>query len=458
MNFSKKMNSKINRKSLTNSNNSLSEKIIWILMFILSLIHGLIFISPGILSSYVTELKKEFKLTDDKYGNLGTLYGLGSLFGSLIFAFVIQVINNKYLICGMIIINCLCNFIFFFTINFPILLFSRFISGFATVFCFIYFPIWVENFAMKKWVNFMQTTVQVANTIGNIIGYFIYLILGSNKWKDGFFIESFSVLFLVMIMLMIPDIYYNTNKEKKLETEVQNESTNGIIKNKESGIEHKYNIFKEIIFNFTFIMIVLYRANRIFIFQALNFWFSDYLQNSLSEKNPKIIFWSYSLTMVFSSLIGNILGGIIINNIGGTKSKLSFIAMSILQLLSVLFGLFSPLTNSVLNFSTLMSIYILLNSASGIISISATFAVVSEDLAGPANGVYSFIVNLMGFLPAPYSYAVLKKLLKKESYIIIILMFYGLVGFIELIVAEVYMRAKKIWLYKRNYALGEESQ
>ena len=443
--------------NINSSEYLLSSKIIWLLMSIISLIHGLICISPGILSSYVTELKAEFNLNDAKYGNLGTVYGLGSLLGSLIFAFVIKIINNKYLICGMIIINCCCNFIFFFTINFSILLFSRFISGFASVFCFIYFPIWVENFAMKKWVNFMQTTVQVANTIGNIIGYFIYLILGKNKWKDGFFIESFSILFLVLIMIMIPDRYYN-KKNKKENIEVNNTNTMEIEKNKGLGINNEENIIKEIICNFPFIMIVLYRANRIFIFQALNFWFSDYLQNSLSEKNPKVIFWSYSITMVFSSLIGNILGGIIINKIGGTRSKLSFISMTILQFMSILFGFFSPLTNSVLYFTILMSMYILINSASGIISISATFAVVSDNLAGPANGVYSFIVNLIGFLPSPYFYAVLKKIFKKESYTILLLMFYGFIGCFELAGADIYMRAKKIRLYRQKiYSFKEEN-
>lgn len=438
--------------------NFLSESVIWILMSIISLIHGLICISPGILSSYITELKKEFNLNDEKYGNLGTVYGLGSLIGSLTFTFVIRIINNKYLICGMIIINCFCNFIFFFTINFSILLFSRFISGFATVFCFIYFPIWVENFAMKKWVNFMQTTVQVANTIGNIIGYFIYFILGSNKWKDGFFIESFSVLFLVLIMVMIPERYYNKKKKLKNEVEISDSNTMKIEKNTGLVNNSEENIKKEIIFNFPFIMIVLYRANRIFIFQALNFWFSDYLQNSLSEKNPKVIFWSYSITMVFSSLIGNILGGIVINKIGGTKSKFSFLAMAILQLLSVLFGIFSPLTNSVSFFTILMSMYILFNSASGIISISATFVVVSEILAGPANGVYSFVVNLIGFLPAPYFYAVMKKILKKESHIIILLMFYGFIGCFELNGADIYMRAKKIRLYSQKLFIFKEEK
>ena len=443
---------------INSADNSLSESVIWILMSIISLIHGLICISPGILSSYITELKKEFNLNDEKYGNLGTVYGLGSLIGSLTFTFVIRIINNKYLICGMIIINCFCNFIFFFTINFSILLFSRFISGFATVFCFIYFPIWVENFAMKKWVNFMQTTVQIANTIGNIIGYFIYFILGNNKWKDGFFIESFSILFLVLIMVMIPDRYYNKKKKLKNEVEISDSNTMKIEKNTGLVNNSEENIRKEIIFNFPFIMIVLYRANRIFIFQALNFWFSDYLQNSLSEKNPKVIFWSYSITMVFSSLIGNILGGIVINKIGGTKSKFSFLAMAILQLLSVLFGIFSPLTNSVSFFTILMSMYILFNSASGIISISATFVVVSEILAGPANGVYSFVVNLIGFLPAPYFYAVMKKILKKESHIIILLMFYGFIGCFELIGADIYMRAKKIRLYSQKLFIFKEEK
>ena len=134
--------------NINSSEYLLSSKIIWLLMSIISLIHGLICISPGILSSYVTELKAEFNLNDAKYGNLGTVYGLGSLLGSLIFALVIKIINNKYLICGMIIINCCCNFIFFFTINFSILLFSRFISGFASVFCFFFFSIWVEYFAI----------------------------------------------------------------------------------------------------------------------------------------------------------------------------------------------------------------------------------------------------------------------------------------------------------------------
>ena len=457
-----KISKNINIKS-NEINQVLSENIIWLIMTIISLIHGLICISPGILSSCVTEIKKDFNLSDEKFGSLGTIYGLGALIGSLIFSFVIEITNHKKLICGMIITNCLCNFVFFFDINYFILLISRFISGFASVFCFIYFPIWVEKFAMEKWENFMQTTVQVANTLGNIIGYFLYLILGSEKYKYGFFIESFSILLLTFIMNLIPNKYYDKNYSKRKEAEkvkvtdtlefsqkIQSNNNNGI-ENEEIKENKMELILKDVLFNIPFILITLYRGNRIFIFVAINFWFSDYLQNSLKEKNPNVIFWSYSFTMVISSLIGNILGGIIINKIGGTKSKYSFKSMVILQFLSVIFGLFSPLTYSVLYFTILMSLYILINSASGIISISATFSVIPENLTGIANGIYSFVVNLIGFLPAPYTYAYFKKIFKKDGTIIVVLMIYGFCGSLELVAADVYMRAKKIKLYRQKF-------
>ena len=156
----------------------LSEKVIWLLMYILSTIHGLMVIVPGMLSSCITEMKAEFGLSDKEFGMFGTVNGFGSLLGSLAFTLVIEKANHKILISSMLLINCICHFAFFFKFQYPILLTSRFICGFVNVFCFIYFPMWVDKFAMKKLVNFMQTFVQVANTIGHIFGYFIFLLLG----------------------------------------------------------------------------------------------------------------------------------------------------------------------------------------------------------------------------------------------------------------------------------------
>ena len=469
------MNNSINEKiENTEKNLILSEKIIWLIMIIISLIHALICISPGILSSYVTEIKNEFILSDEKFGIIGTIYGFGALIGSFVFTLVIEIVNNKYLLCGMLITNCFCNFAFFFSIQYYSLLMSRFISGFASVFCFTLFPIWVERFAMKKWVNFMQTTVQVSNTLGGIIGYFFYLIMGRERYKLGFFVESLSILILTFILITIPSKYYNKKYDKKenykisefnisTDTIEMKDMPNGKIissQNKEIEIkEIKGTVIKDIICNLPFVLCTLYRGNRIFIFESMNFWYSDYLQTTLMETNANAIFWSYSITMVFASLIGNILGGVILNKIGGTKSRYSFIAMLILQFVSVIFGLLSPFTYSVFYFTILMSSYILINSTNEIISISASFAVVPENMAGKANGIFSFIANLIGFLPCPYVFGLLKTIFKKGSIIIIILMIYGLFGCIELIIADLYMRFKKIKLYKdKFFTLKEENK
>ena len=351
------------------------------------------------------------------------------------------------------------HFAFFFKFQYPILLTSRFICGFVNVFCFIYFPMWVDKFAMRKWVNFMQTFVQVANTIGHIFGYFIFLLLGGKQWKYGFLIESISISSLVFIMILIPFKYYDKNyinpetvkiinnedsseektiKEKKETQSIQKEDT-------------EETVMKDIICNIPYVLCTLYRGNRLFIFVAINFWYSDYLQNSLMEKNPTVIFWSYSTTMVIASLIGNILGGVVINKIGGTRSKFIYVAMGVLQFICVVFGLCAPFSTSVLIFTILMSIYILVNSASGILSISASFAVMPKTLTGTATGIYSLVVNLIAFLPAPYAYAFIKNLFDDGTYIMIVLMLYGLFGCFEIMAADIYMRVKKIKIYANEY-------
>ena len=98
-----------------------------------------------------------------------------------------------------------------------------------------------------------------------------------------------------------------------------------------------------------------------------------------------------------------------------------------------------------------MSLYMLLNSASGIITISASFHVMPKTLTGTATGIYSIVVNSIAFLPAPYAYAFIKNKFGEGSYIMYVLMFYGLFGGFELLIADIYMRIKKIKLHKENF-------
>ena len=366
----------------------------------------------------------------------------------------------------MLLINSLSHFAFFFKLKFQFLLLSRFISGFASVFCYIYFPMWVDEFGIKNWLNFMQTTVQVSNTIGKIFGYFIYYLLGSRMWKYGFLSEIFSICCLVIVMVIIPDNYfdnninddidnnnYNNNYNINNEEEIRLKSENNYDNNNINNINYKYkkdnnSIIKNIICNIPYILLSLSRSIRFFVYVAIDFWFSDYIQNSLLIFSPSKIFTSYSLTIVLSPLIGLILGGIISNKIGGPKGKHSFKAMFYLQLISTFFGFCSNFTKEIFYFTFYMSLYMLFDSASSLISISASYAVVNKNSIGTATGIFSLMANLIGLLPAPYTYACLKNAFKNNSYIISIFMGYGLIGTILLGVADMYMKNNKSYIYK----------
>ena len=415
----------------------LSKRKIWILMILISLNHAFLYISPGILSSCITQIKFELKLSDEAYGMFGTING---------FTLIIERANHKKLIISVLLLNCFCHFAFYLKLSYTALIYSRFISGFATIFCFTYFPQWVDKFGILHWVNFMQTFVQISKTIGNVLGYFIYFILGSKKWNYGFLIESILVTIVVFFMKMIPKDYYNKNYiDPERENELNYNSYNGVM------TEERETIMKDILCNFPYILLCLYKSNRFFIYVAIQFWFSNYLQTTLLVQERHVIFFSYSITMIFASFIGNIFGGIILNLIGGPNSKHSFIAMFILQLISVIFGIFSNKINSVYYFNAMMSLYNFFNFASGMISISSSFAIMPKTIKGTANGIFSVVLNLTAFLPAPYAYASIKRIVGDGKYVINVLMYYGCFGCVELIIADLYMRIKKVKLYKEEF-------
>ena len=429
----------------------LSKKIIWILLVLISLNHAFLYISPGILSSGITQIKYEMKLSDEAFGLFGTINGLGSLIGSIIFTLIIEKVNHKHLIVLVLIINCICHFAFYLKLSYFILLFSRFLSGFVTIFCFTYFPMWVDKFGINNWVNFMQTVVQISKTFGNVLGYFIFFILGSRKWNYGFLIESILVSVVVFFMYLIPNDYYD-KKYIDFEREKEIKAVSTIVN---GGSEEKETIIKDIFCNIPYLLLGLYKGNRFFIYVAIQFWFSNYLQTTLAVTERHIIFFSYSITMILASFLGNIFGGIILNLIGGPNSKHSFIAMFFLQLISVFFGFFSNKINSIYYFNGMMSLYNFFNFASGMITISAGFAIMPKTIKGTANGIFAVLLNLMAFLPAPYGYALIKRIVGDGRYVINVLMFYGMFGCIELIFADCYMRFKKIKLYREEFNTSE---
>ena len=135
----------------------------------------------------------------------------------------------------------------------------------------------------------MYTTVKLSNKICHIFWSFFYFLVGSSQWKYGFLSEIFSVCILVLLLIIIPEIYYDksfdedfepeyniVNSEEKANLNSENNENNLSINNNNLRKE-KYSIKKGIICNLPYILISLFKSNRLFIFVAIDFWYSDYL-------------------------------------------------------------------------------------------------------------------------------------------------------------------------------------
>ena len=88
------------------------------------------------------------------------------------------------------------------------------------------------------------------------------------------------------------------------------------------------------------------------------------------------------------------------------------------------------------------------NSACEIIALNISFALMPKNFKATANGILSVIIISLGILPAFNGYKFIKNYVG-ESGIINVLMLYGMIGCIELIIADFYMKIYKIKLYQK---------
>ena len=88
------------------------------------------------------------------------------------------------------------------------------------------------------------------------------------------------------------------------------------------------------------------------------------------------------------------------------------------------------------------------NSAWEIIALNISFALMPKNFKATANGILSVIIISLGILPAFNGYKFIKNYVG-ESGIINVLMLYGMIGCIELIIADFYMKIYKIKLYQK---------
>lgn len=441
-------NSSSKQNSCDNNDNNktiLSKKIRWIILILLCILHSVVAITAGVFSSAVTQIKNDLSLNDQQFGTFGTISGLGSLFGSLLFTLVISIVNHKYFLIISIVFNCIGHALVYYGSQYYLLILGRFISGVVCVHIFLYLPLWAAQFAIQEWRTFMMTSLQLSGTIGSIWGYLINIIIGPKQWKEGFMVEIKIEFIIALLLLFIPNdyfkknlFYFGHNVPKK---ESFNSSISSPLKSRKNTKTYesifitdydqldksntdnsdlsddninetkvkKNSFYSTVICNIILICLCLARNIQYFIDTAIMYWYTDYIESGLNSTNSKDIFISYTMSSTIASLLGVPFGGIVGSLTGGFDGENSPLVILILNVISSSAVIAVPYAKDVMWFTIFISFCNFVMDGAISFEIGLTYSVIPKRYAGLSTGLIGLFFNLFAFFPSPYVYGVLKQ-------------------------------------------------
>lgn len=176
----------------------------------------------------------------------------------------------------------------------------------------------------------------------------------------------------------------------------------------DKGLSRIIRQFNTIVKEPIFIFSVAAFASLLFIVTCVQYWAADYMMITLGIENENTRLLSFSIVSLTSPTLGVILGGLAVSFAGGYESKHSLLFCLCFALVSFIFTIPAPLVNSLFLFTLMLWIILFFGGAiiapiNGIIITS-----LPKENAGSANSISHFFCNLIGKLPAPYVYGVIK--------------------------------------------------
>lgn len=188
----------------------MKRKLIFGLVFVINI---LINFDHGAIPAGTTALKKENNLDNVALGIIGSLVYLGLVLGSISAGPIFNSYSPKWIIILSIMFSCF--FLYSFTLLKSIFGMSlcRVGCGFSQVFCYIYFPVWVDQFGISNNKTLWLTFLQLGVPVGTMLGYVIegFCVKKYDEWKYAFYTQILFLCFTITLFILTPDKFFSRN-------------------------------------------------------------------------------------------------------------------------------------------------------------------------------------------------------------------------------------------------------
>ena len=404
------------------------------LFFIMVSVEGAMNISSGLLSSATKEIKKSLQMNDAKFGMFGTANGLGRVVGSTLFGMYNLKMSRKWIQTFNVGFHALFLLIFKLTNNGNILICMRGLTGFTQMPPSIYCCVWIDQFGIGSFKTVQITAVQLFQTTGKCIGYYLNMLFGLENWKEGFLLEAVYLFFCSFCCLISSEDYFSrtlypkhlmegNETEKKVENSKKIGNSENIEKNLKDRVSctiyEDKDIYKEKVKETFFEDLVILSCHSLYMISmfsrcilhglntCLHFWLGDFIRNVVKEDNQLKVTISYSI-ICFAGPFGGILANTLLKTfIGGYETRRSSWPLVYLQIIASLLSISIGFMKSTFSVCVMTILYLIFNSSALPLVQGILISCVNPELAATGFAIASILTQSIFSGATPFLYGVI---------------------------------------------------
>ena len=394
------------------------------LFFIMVSVEGAMNISSGLLSSATKEIKKSLNMNDAKFGMFGTANGLGRVIGSTLFGMYNLKMSRKWIQTANVGFHALFLLFFKITNNGNILICMRGLTGFTQMPPSIYCCVWIDQYGIGSFKTVQITAVQLFQTTGKCIGYFLNMYFGLDNWKEGFLLEAIYLFFCSFCCLISSEDYFsrtlypNNSLEydkssnriiKKNSEKIKNRISSTIYEDKEIFLKEE-TFFSDLIVLSCHSLYMISMSSRCILHglnTCLHFWLADFIRNVIKEDNQLKVTISYSI-ICFAGPFGGIVANAVLKPcIGGYETRKSSWPLVFLQVIASILAISIGFMKSTFSVCVMTILYLIFNSSALPLVQGILISCVDPELSATGFAIASILTQSLTSGATPFIYGVI---------------------------------------------------
>ena len=359
------------------------------LMLLFSIINVINYLDRGALAALLNVLREEFDLSHEAAGAVSSVFMVGYMTTSVVFAVLANVVKPNILVSTGLTTWCIAVLATAGALNYPMLLIARAFVGVGEASFITLAPVFIDDYAPLKVKNIYLAVFYIALPVGTAIGYLYGGVVGYLlDWRVAFLGEAFIMAPFVVCVIFIPPLKKHDSKAAAMF-----KSLRGIL-----------IMFYRLISNPLFDLMSFGYAMFTFSVGALLVWGVTYITTVL-HLDLLIASAMFSILSLVSGIIGTALGGLVVDFAGRYferfKNPMTIFVCVILVAAAIPFGFAAVWTDSAIFFFALITVFTTLLLATTAPVNAALLHAVTPELRPLAMAGSVLSIHLLGDVPSP---------------------------------------------------------